>query len=157
VVDAGGSTAKTSVWFLATGVNKVCWLVGNDGGGAPAMLDTWRDVDLTDSNSRVFPGLRNYIKARPGLRVANKNCVVRIKNIGTDTGKGMTDALAFSALKLMNDLGVEPTAILMNARSREQMRGARTATNATGAPAPLPRDFEGIPIHVTNAIGNAET
>lgn len=156
VVDATGSTAKTSVWMMATGINKVGWLIGQDGAGAPAMLDTWRDVDLADSTGKVFPGMRNYIKARPGLRVANKNSVIRIKNIGTDSGKGCTDALLFSALKLMNDLGQEPTAIFMNARSREQLRGSRTATNATGAPAPLPRDFEGIPIHVTNAIGIAE-
>lgn len=157
VVDATGSTAKTSAWFFATGRNTVSWLIGNDGAGAPAMLDTWRDVDLLDASNKVFPGLRNYVKARPGFRVANQNAVVRIKNIGTDSGKGLTDALMFSALKLMNDLGVEPNAIFMNARSREQLRGSRTATNATGAPAPLPRDFEGIPIHITNAIGIAET
>jgi hypothetical protein len=157
VVDATATSAKTSVWFLATGVNKVCWLIGQDGAGAPAMLDTWRDVDLVDANGKVFPGLRNYIKARPGLRVANKNAVVRIKNLGTANGKTLTDALMFQALRLMNDLGQEPTAIFMNARSREQLRASRTATNAAGAPAPLPRDFEGIPIYVTNAISNDET
>lgn len=49
-----------------------------------------------------------------------------------------------------------PNYIVMNRRSAAQLRKSRTATNATGAPAPWPTEIEGIPIIVTDAIGNAE-
>jgi hypothetical protein len=44
----------------------------------------------------------------------------------------------------------------MTKRSQEQLRASRTATNATGAPAPIPTDAFGIPIGVTDGILNTE-
>ena len=45
----------------------------------------------------------------------------------------------------------------MNGRSREQLRNSRTATNANGTPAPLPTEWEGIPIIRTASITNDES
>jgi hypothetical protein len=45
----------------------------------------------------------------------------------------------------------------MNGRSREQLRNSRTATTANGTPAPLPTEWEGIPIIRTASIANDET
>jgi hypothetical protein len=44
----------------------------------------------------------------------------------------------------------------MNRRSLSQLRKSRTATNATGTPAPIPREVEGIPIIVTEALSSTE-
>jgi len=51
---------------------------------------------------------------------------------------------------------VEPTHVFMNSRSHEQWRASRIATNEEGRPAPLPRDFEGIPVISTRFLSNAE-
>jgi len=51
---------------------------------------------------------------------------------------------------------MEPTHIFMNGRSREQVRSGRTATNPAGTPAPLPTEWEGIPIVRSASIVNSE-
>lgn len=155
VKDAGGSTGKTSAWLLDYGPGKLEWLWGNN--QTLLMEDVWKEETLYDANGDAFPGLSNWIKGLPGIRLANKNVAIRIKNLGTDSGKGLSDAVLFDALKLATDLGISPNAILLNGRSHEQWRAGRTATTTTGAPAPLPRDFEGIPVYPTPAIINGET
>jgi len=153
VHDATGSTAKSSCWFLSLGREKLEWLWG---GNETITLDgEWKDETLYDANGNGFPGLSNWIKGRPGLRLADQRAAVRVKNLAV--AKPLTDTIMFSALKLCMDMGVQPTHILMNSRSAEQLRASRTATNVTGAPAPLPRDFEGIPIAISSFITNAET
>lgn len=152
--DVTGSSVKSSVWFLKTGMGNVQWIFGND--GYITMAD-WKEETLYDADGQAFPGLSNWVKGRPGLRLANKNSAVRIKNIGTANGKTLTDAHMHAGLKLCTDLGMQPDLIIMNSRSREQLRASRTATNATGAPAPIPVDFEGLPIRVSSFISNDET
>jgi hypothetical protein len=49
-----------------------------------------------------------------------------------------------------------PTILVMNRRSLKQLQESRTATNATGAPAPFPSEAFGVPILVTDAITNTE-
>jgi hypothetical protein len=155
VVDAGGSTAKTSIWMFATGVEKLEFLWGNN--QSITMGEGWKEVTVFDSNGASYVAQENWVNGNVGFRLANKNAAIRIKNIGTDSSKGATDALLYSALTLMTSLGLDPTQIWMNPRSRDQWRTSRTATNADGKPAPLPRDFEGIPVYVTNALLNSET
>jgi hypothetical protein len=155
VVDAGGSTAKTSIWMFATGTEKLEFIWGNN--MSISMGDGWKEETVTESTGAKWQAQMNWIKGNVGFRLANKNAAIRIKSVGTDSGKGATDALLYSALTLMTSLGLDPTQIWMNPRSRDQWRTSRTATNADGKPAPLPRDFEGIPVYVTNALLNSET
>jgi hypothetical protein len=68
----------------------------------------------------------------------------------------LTDALIYSLLELF-PAGEPPTLLLMNRRSRAQLQASRTATNATGAPAPLPTMVENIPILASDGVLNAET
>ena len=157
VKDAGETVnvaTCTSAWFIETGREKIGWLWGNQ--TSMYMDPAWKDETLYDTNGNPYPGLTNWIHGSPGLRLANKNKVVRIKNISDDTDHDLNDTTLFAALKLCTDLGMSPTDIFMNGRAGEQWRSSRTATNATGAPAPLPRDFEGIPVHYTPHIVNTE-
>jgi len=154
VVDAGGNSAKTSVWFVAIGRETVQYLFGN--GTTIGLNGNWDVETILDASNNPFQAYVNYMTGTIGLRLANKNSVVRIKNIEEDTHK-LSDTLMYDAFKLCLDLKMMPTRIFMNSRSLMQLRAARTATNATGAPAPLPRDWEGIPIEPTNSIGIAET
>lgn len=153
VVDATDNTALSSVWFLTNGRAKLEWLYGDN--QTITMGNQWLEETAYDANQAAFPALTNWLKGRPGLRVADKRAAIRIKNIGTTGGKGLTDTLMYQALRKANDLGMNPTEIVMNSRSREQLRASRVTVQI---PAPeLPKEFEGIPIKVTSAISNAET
>lgn len=154
VKDAGGNSYLTSVWFVSVGRERLEWLFGNN--RTITMEDGWKEVTINDDNNKPFPGLENWIHGDVGMRLANKAAAVRIKNIEDDAYK-VTDTLLYAGLRLCNDLNINPTHVFMNSRSLHQLRDQRTATSTTGAPAPLPKDFEGIPIVMTPFITNAET
>ena len=155
VVDAGGSTAKSSVWLLGLGPEKIEFLLPN--GRTATLQPDWPVETVYDSDSNPYQAYTNWLNGSIGMRVANKNCAIRIKKLGTDTGKGLTDALLYEALALADDLKFQPTHIFLRGRSLEQLRKSRTATNAKGDPAPLPTTFEGIPFVRTHGITLAET
>jgi hypothetical protein len=155
-VDAAGAASKTSVWFLRLGRECVEFLFGN--GQTIRLNDTWDLETVYDDNGNPYKAYTNWMKGRIGMRLANKNCAVRIKNLeeaGTNK-KTLNDSLLYSAYEKFTEFGFEPTHIFMNGRSREQLRNSRTATNASGTPAPLPTEWEGIPIIRTASIANDE-
>jgi hypothetical protein len=156
-VDATGSTAKTSVWMIAAGADGLQYIFG---AGGSVSLDPWTPDTLTDAAGKEFSGLRSWVKGRIGLRLANRNAAVRIKNLGTDNNKGLTDALLYDALeKFTERYESEPTHIFMNGRSQEQLRKSRTNTgsNVKGEVPPLPDDWYGIPIVRTSGLANDES
>lgn len=154
VVDAGGTTADTgsSVWAVCFGRQKVQWVYGKNGSMDPTEVDI-RDVRDADGNpySAYFQEMLLY----PGLQVSSSRYVARIKKLTEDSGKGLTDA-RLSALMEKFPVGVRPDVIFMTKRSRRQLRDSRTASNDTGKEAPLPMDYDGIPIAVTESISNTE-
>lgn len=155
-VDAGGSTPKSSVYFVRIARETCQFLFGN--GTTIDLQPEWKEETVIDEKGNPFQALTNWLNGAVGARLANKNSVVRIKNIGTVAGKTLTDALMFQAYeKFTTALGAEPTHIFLTPRSREQLRASRTATTTTGQPAPLPTDWNGIPLVASSAISNAET
>ena len=54
-------------------------------------------------------------------------------------------------------VGVVPDYLFMTRRSRKQLQDSRTATNATGAPAPFPEEAFNVPIVLTDSILITET
>lgn len=158
VVDATGSTAKTSVWMLRIARETIQFLFGNN--TTIGMNSEWKVETLYDGSSNPYQAYTNWLTGRVGLRQANKNAAVRIKNVGTDSGKGLTDDLLYSAYqKFYDNMGAEPTHIFCNSRSLEQLRAARTNTgsNERGVPATLPSDWNGLPIIKTQQITNSES
>jgi hypothetical protein len=155
VVDAAGTTDNTasSVWAVRFGVQHVSWVYGN---GGQLDLSDVTEVRLADAAGNPYMAYHQEILARPGLQVGSLYSVGRIKKLTEDAGKGMTDKLAFDLLAKF-PTGVTPDMFLMSRRSLFQLRASRTATNATGAPAPIPTEIAGIPIQVTDAISNKET
>ena len=156
-VDAAGAASKTSVWFLRLGRECVEFLFGN--AQTVRLNDTWELETVYDDNGNPYKAYTNWMKGRVGMRLANKNCAVRIKNLeeaGTNK-KTLNDSLLYSAYEKFTEFGFEPTHIFMNGRSREQLRNSRTATNSNGTPAPLPTEWEGIPIIRTASIANDES
>jgi len=156
-VDASGAASKTSVWFLRLGRECVEFLFGN--GQTIRLNETWELETVYDDNGNPYKAYTNWMKGRVGMRLANKNCAVRIKNV-EETGtnkKTLNDTLLYAAYEKFTEFGFEPTHIFMNGRSREQLRNSRTATNSNGTPAPLPTEWEGIPIIRTASIANDES
>jgi len=154
VVDAGGTTADTgsSLWAVRFSLKDVVWVWGQD--GALKLSDVMIER-LTDANSNPFTGYVQEILARPGLQVGNKRCIGRIKKLTADSGKGLTDARIGSLLAKF-PVGLGPTALFCSRRSLEQLRASRTATNATGAEAPMPTEVLGVPLYATDAIIDTE-
>lgn len=157
VVDATGSTAKTSVWMVRLG-RETLELLGGNSSSITFDEGDWIEETIYDASGNPIPALTKWLRGDLGLRLANKNCAVRIKNLSTDFGKGLTDALLGKALELFTEFGPEPTHIIMNGRSREQLRTSRTNTgsNEKGSPPPVPADWMGIPIIRTSGLVNSE-
>jgi len=153
-VDATGTTALTSVWFVEEGPENLELLYGN--GASITMSDDWKEETVHDANGKPFRAATNWINGRPGLRLANKHAAVRIKNVGTANGKTLTDALMGQALQKCIELEMNVTSIWMTPRSCEQLRSSRTTYSPTGQPAPRPTEFQGIPIKETTNLSNAE-
>lgn len=154
VVDAGGTTPTTgsSVWLIKWGPKDVRWVAGENGELAVSEV---RIETIYDASSNPLTGYVQELLAYLGVQVGSTNSVCRIKKLTEDAGKTLTDDLIFEALSKFPE-GVKPDVMMMTKRSREQLRKSRTAVNATGQPAPIPQDVEGIPIVVTSALSNVE-
>ena len=154
VVDAGGTTADTA---------SSCWIVAADqpdylsfvlGGDGSFEISDVRLGDVSDGTNDYTAYIQELI-AWVGCQLGHSYAVARIRDLTEDSGKGLTDTLIYQALATF-PVGVKPSAIFMSQRSLFQLRAARTATNATGAPAPVPTEVEGIPIYPSEAILNTE-
>lgn len=166
IADATGTTADgaSSVYFVKFGDRDVSLVMGRN---ATMELSEFRVESLEDSDGNKGPGEVADLASWIGLQQASKNSVVRIKNLTTQAGKGLTDALLSSAKELF-PAGYEPDAIFMSRRSREQLKVSRSALvslqgngkNGTlgggSSYVPTPTDFEGIPIIATDSILNTE-
>lgn len=154
VVDAGGTTddVASSLWAVRFGAKDVQWVYGDGGALALAPVSESR---VLDGSGKPYTAYVQELLARPGLQVANKYSIGRIKKLTTDSGKGLTDALIASLLTKF-PVGRPPDLMLCSRRSLEQLRASRTATNATGAPAPTPTEAFGVPIVPTDSIVDTE-
>lgn len=153
VTDAGGTTATTgsSVYGVKLGTTFCRIIFGRD---RVLSIGEWRKQTITRS-SKELTAYKNSLEGWIGAQWVNKHAVSRIKKLTADSGKGLTDTLLGSHLAKL-PVGMQPDYWFMTKRSREQLRASRTATNPTGAPAPLPTDAFGIPIVVTDSLLNTE-
>lgn len=165
VVDAGGTTDDTasSVYMLFAGEFGVQYIYGMD---TTFDLQPFTDGEGEDAAGNKFQAWVSYLNARVGLANSSPFSVGRIKKATADSGKGVTDSLLSQLLeKFPTD--TFPTHILMNRRSRGQLQRSRTVTmfgngktgavgSQSGLIAPLPTEFEGIPIITTDSIVSTE-
>lgn len=154
-VDATGSSAKTSVWFLRIGRETVQYIFGED--TTINLNPEWAVETLYDSNSKPYQALTNWLTGRVGLRLANRNAALRIKNIGTATDKTLTVAHMREGLRKFREFGAEPTHILMTGRSQEQLTEDVQSNTSSPDLLNMVSSFENIPFTITSNISNAET
>ncbi|CAN5409249.1 phage protein [soil metagenome] len=155
VVDAGGTTASTgsSCWGVRFGPKDVQWIWGAN--GQLSMSDVVMQ-SVVDGSGNMYTAYIQEILAHVGLQVGSLRSLGRIKKLTADAGCGLTD-IKLGQLLTKFATGFPPDVILCSRRSLEQLRASRTATSVTGAPAPTPTEFEGIPIVPTDAIINTES
>ncbi|MBS0206634.1 MAG: hypothetical protein JSS49_27470 [Planctomycetes bacterium] len=155
VVDAQGTTVNgaSSVWLLRSVGDEsgVTMVTGKDG-----QIEIGDTVvqRLTDNSGKSYPAYYTPISGWYGLQYGGIYDVVRIVNLTTQADKGLTDDLLAQAIELF--AGKLPTHIAMNPQSRRQLQQSRTSFSPTGAPVPLPTEFEGVPIIVTNQLSKTE-
>ena len=158
VIDAGGTTASTgsSVWLLNVGeMTGVCMVYRGDGPGLELGETIVQNIGAADANISAYytPGGGWFGSQVPHT---SGHGVTRICNLTEDSGKGLTDDLLAQAIAI-HPIGQKPTVACMSRRSHRQLQESRTATNATGAPAPFPTEAFGVELIVTDAIPDTET
>lgn len=154
-VDAAGTTAGTasSVWAVSWGDDGVQWLYGN--GSNPLQLTDVKTIVVPDANGNLLTQYHQQLLAWVGLKLASMKRVACIKNITADSGKTLNDAKMYD-LEAIFPVGYRPDCYLMSRRSVTQLVKSRTATTTTGVNPPVPTEFNGIPIVLTDSIQNTE-
>lgn len=156
VLSAADTGANSSVYAVKFGDQDIQLIGGSN--NSLTMAAEWRVQSVLDANSNPYDAYINAIKGWIGLQFVNPHSVGRIKLLGTNTGKTMSDAMAYDLLALM-PAGWVPDLWIMNRRSRNQLRKSRTATTTqlAGVTAPLPTEIDGVAILCTDAITNTES
>ena len=147
----GTGTELTSVYMVR--VN------GSMNGIAPVMNYNLEVGETIVTNGDPGDGLNQPMYYTPimgytGLQIGNNYSIVRIANL--DASNALTDDLLSQALEKF-PAGSTPTHIFANRAQRGALQRSRTTYSPTGQPAPLPSEYEGLPIIVTEALGQAET
>jgi hypothetical protein len=152
VVNAGGATAAnalTDVWMIRTTSDErfLNAVVGNDG---ELTIGSRYEQMIDGANAKKRNCFVQVIEGWMTLAMESTKSVGRLCNLNDGANK-LTDSL-LSALFEKFDESNPPTHIVLNKRSRRQLQQSRTATNPTGAPAPWPTEWEGIPIISSKSI-----
>ncbi len=151
-IDGGGTgSALTSVYMVR--VN------GSINGIAPVMnynLEVGETIvqNYNPGDGKNAPHYYTPVFGYTGLQIGNNYSIVRIANL--DASNSLTDDLLSQALERF-PAGSSATHIFMNRAQRGALQRSRTTYSPTGQPAVLPSEYEGLPIIVTDALGQAET
>lgn len=161
IVNANETAADASaVYAVRTGIDSAQLAWGSngqfdEGEVVEQMLYSQETEGSGASATTVTKGAWHYAQKLGGwvgLQVASKYAAAKIANLSAASGKaGLDDDLLYQLLEKF-PAGAAPNGIFMSRRSFSQLRQSRTAYNPIGAPAPYVREFEGIPIFVTDAI-----
>ena len=157
VVNGGGTTDSTasSVWAIrSAGDMNDCVAIAGDNG----KIDIGDSVGqrLAGSSTGSYPAYYTPIQGWLGLQIGGKYSVGRLANVTEDSGKTLSDSMLADLLSVF-PAGRGPNYLVMSRRSLKQLQQSRTATNATGAPAPFPSEAFGVPIIVSDGVSDVET
>lgn len=155
VLNVGGNTANSasSIYAVCTSPNQVAYAWGQNGVISSGSIESVRINDTADPK-KIFWGYAQDVSAWVGLQIPTTSFIARACNI--TEAKPATDSTIAKLLQLF-PAARKPNALFMSAKTLEQIRAARTATNETGREAPYPTEIFGVPIYVSEAIVDTET
>ena len=147
----GGGDVYTSVYMVR--VN------GSINGIAPVMnynleVGTTIVQNFITPDSKNAPHYYTPVFGYTGLQIGNNYSIVRIGNL--DGTNSLTDDLLSQALERF-PAGSGATHVFASRAQRGALQRSRTTYSPTGLPAPVPSDYEGLPIITTDALGQAES
>lgn len=162
-VDATGTPGSaTSAWIVFNDIQGVHWIFGNGNG---IEMGEWARQQVTDANGKKYFAKVNNVSGWLGLFFGHTRSLVRIKNLTTASGKGLTDALVAEALAKMPiymrsqksrlKLFVNSVASLQLQKSRSTVSTAKTDSGILQF-APEPTESQGVQIVLTDSIPNNE-
>jgi hypothetical protein len=163
LVDATGTTATTgsSVYAVVAAPKFMEIIPGNN---TVLTAGQWRLQSITRS-SKEMTAWKNSLEGWIGAAWYSKYACGRIKNLTADAGKGLTDSLLADLIAAF-PVGVKPTHLFMNRRTRKQLQKSRTVTlfgqggtkvgGNQATIAPVPTEYDGIPIVATDSISSVE-
>jgi hypothetical protein len=148
---AGTTALNTSVYGVILNSKNVTLVGGNNKTfEATDWMKQQVDVSTGVSQTAWTKGISGYI----GCQWVNKYALGRIYNLTSTTG--LTDTLLYQ-LEAKLPAGLRFDAFFLHKDQLEKLRTSRTATNPTGAPAPLPTaSGGGTPLIVTDSIVTTE-
>lgn len=151
---AGGAlNDRTSVYAVRTTSDEtdVVMVMGQDGN---IMVADYIQTVIDDATGKKFDAYAQSILGWLGLQIGGAQSMGRLCNIGG--AQPLTDALMSRLFEKFPE-EAPPTHFVMNKAAQGQLRRSRTATSATGAEAPYPEEWNGIPIITTSSISSNET
>ena len=148
LVEAGTTDGK-NVWLVRSTPADVA-LVSN----GELELGELDQVSVYDG-SASYAAWQLPIMSWLGVQFGSINTVCRIHGLDGTSDDLLTDDLISSALSLF-PAGKGPTHIFMDRVSQKELQQSRTATTTTGAPAPFPAEAFGVPIIVSDGVGNTD-
>lgn len=153
VFDAEGTTAdeKQSVFLMAGGREKIEWLLGN---GRTLTFDPWARGNVK-LESGTMDAMSSWMHFQPGARLANRNALLRTKNLTTQNGKTLTFAHLRTMHSTMTNNGLIPSGFWMTTRSRDQLHDS-LKTEFNPEP-PIPTEYLGTPFILTPNLRSGET
>ncbi len=157
VIDATGTSAgvfQSSVYLIRDGENEVSIVAGQDGNIDISDVFEFQKTDPNDI-TKTITALGINALGWLGLQFGSSRSVARIANITDETGKGLTDSLLSRAFELFPATR-PPTMILMHRKARGQLQRSRTAFNESGREVPIPTEYEGVPIVVSDGVDSEE-
>lgn len=159
---SGGGSIYTSVYAIRSTPDNAnaCVIIGQ--GGEIKIEDTQvvpiPELSGGNPTSKTYPGYYTPITGWIGLQLGSVYSVGRLANI--DASEGATsNTLTDDLLSLLLEkfpAGGPPTMFVMHRRARGQLQRSRTTYSPTGMPAPLPQEYEGIPIVVSDGVSVTE-
>jgi hypothetical protein len=154
VVDGGGGTGDTgtSVFAMRLTPDDMTGVYKGDGPPSEFLGDTIVQ-DMVDGSGKHYPAYYTPGCSWLALQVGSAYSFGRLCNL--NEGNPLDDDLLADLISAFPS-AKQPTHFVMNRTSLGQLRNSRTATNATGTPAPFPAEAHNIPIIVTDAIVDTE-
>jgi len=142
---------QSSVFLIRSGDEDIAAIMGNDGNIEVGDPFEFQKVVNPGTDNKTYTAQGASVLGWAAMQYGGKYSAGRIANVETV----LADADIYANLSTF-PASRQPTHIVMNRPSAKLLRASRTATNATGAPAPFPTEVEGIPIVITDAVNQVE-
>ncbi len=159
-ITAGAAAARTSVYMIRSTPDERDFMavIGNDGN---IQLGEYYESLINEAaTGRQFNGYVLPIDGWLSIQLGGSRSIARLANVGIAANTTLTDDL-LSQLFDTFPTSAPPTHIIMNRRSRGQLQRSRSNVNVNGKSlfnqfAPVPVDWNDIPIVCVETIGNNE-